>query len=217
MENKHHLLAGIRRDYGNLKLNEQDISADPLIQFNHWFQDILAKQLDDPTAMVLSTVDAQGAPDSRVVLLKGIEQGGFVFYTNYTSAKGLQLQANPHAALNFYWPSLVRQVRVRGLVHKLTAKQSEAYFSSRPRASQISATASPQSQEIPNREALELACQKLEAQYHDQAIIPCPKQWGGYVLVPNEMEFWQGRDNRLHDRVQYTNEQGQWVVCRLAP
>ena len=210
------ILSNIRRNYGTQTLSEEKIQADPLAQFQIWFDEILGSVEHDPTAMVLSTVDAKGFPDSRVLLLKGIENGGFVFYTNYESTKALQLKNNSHAALNFYWPSVVRQVRVRGRVKRVTRAQSEAYFLSRPLPSQISAIASPQSQEIASRESLlELVhCEKLK---HRDEAITCPKNWGGYVLIPDEIEFWQGRDDRLHDRVQYCKQRGQWKIHRLAP
>lgn len=210
------IISNIRRNYGEQTLSEDHIKADPMDQFKTWFETILASVEHDPTAMVLSTVDAQGFPDSRVLLLKGIEQGGFVFYTNYDSAKGLQLKQNPHAALNFYWPSVVRQVRVRGCVKRVSSAQSEAYFRSRPKASQLGAIASPQSHEIASRVSL-LELVHREALKHEQEPISCPKNWGGFSLVPDEMEFWQGRDDRLHDRIQYFKQQGLWKFRRLAP
>lgn len=210
------IISNIRRNYGGQTLNEEQVEADPIDQFKIWFETILASVEHDPTAMVLSTVDSHGFPDSRVLLLKGIENGGFVFYTNYESTKALQLENNPHAAMNFYWPSLVRQVRVRGSVKRVSQAQSEAYFSSRPKASQLSAVASAQSQTIASRESLEelVRCETLK---HSQELITCPKNWGGYSLIPDEMEFWQGRDDRLHDRIQYFKQHEQWKYRRLAP
>lgn len=215
--NKKPDLSIIRRDYGQSALNEQDMSLDPIVQFERWFQAVLMEAVDDPTAMVLSTVDERGHPDSRVLLLKGIEQNGFVFYTNYNSAKGHQLALNGYAALNFYWPSMMRQVRVRGLIAKLSHAQSCAYFATRPRGSQIGAMASQQSQVILNRAQLEADYHALAKQYTHE-VLPCPSHWGGYLLVPEQMEFWQGRDDRLHDRVQYLRQDdGTWNMCRLAP
>jgi len=215
--NKKPDLSIIRRDYGQSALNEQDMSLDPIVQFERWFQAVLMEAVDDPTAMVLSTVDERGHPDSRVLLLKGIEQNGFVFYTNYNSAKGHQLALNGYAALNFYWPSMMRQVRVRGLIAKLSHAQSCAYFATRPRGSQIGAMASQQSQVILNRAQIEADYHALAKQYTHE-VLPCPSHWGGYLLVPEQMEFWQGRDDRLHDRVQYLRQDdGTWNMCRLAP
>jgi len=209
-------IADIRRDYGELTLNEQTIDADPLVQFHLWFEEVLDKEQNDPTAMVLSTVDEQGYPDSRLVLLKGIDEGCFVFYTNYQSAKGIQLQNNPHAALNFYWPEMARQVRVRGLVEKVNKELSDSYFSSRPINSQLGAIASPQSQQIKDRTFLEQSLNQL-IQEHGQKPIVRPKHWGGYKLIPDNIEFWQGRDNRLHDRIAYHRQDNTWRHHRLAP
>ncbi len=208
-------LADIRREYGDLSLNEQDIQACPIAQFQLWFSDILKTETHDPTAMVLSTVDAAGRPDSRVVLLKGIDEGAFIFYTNYTSIKAHQIKANPAVALNFYWPSMARQVRVRGTVTFTSEKQSDDYFMSRPIASQWSALISPQSSEISGRAELEQALEALRQQ--DEVPIIRPDHWGGYCVTPYEVEFWQGRDNRLHDRIQYTYQENAWTYHRLAP
>ena len=211
------VIATIRRDYGERTLDEETLSLDPLVQFKSWFDDVLASDKEaDPTAMVVSTVDASGLPDSRVLLLKGIESGRFVFYTNYESTKGVELAQNPHVALNFYWPSVARQVRVKGRVEPVSVAQSEAYFASRPRASQLSALSSPQSQEIPNRQYLEELVNTFTTKYNQQKV-PCPKNWGGYWVEPEEIEFWQGRDNRLHDRIQYFKQFSQWKFRRLAP
>ncbi|VEG91352.1 pyridoxamine 5'-phosphate oxidase [Legionella spiritensis] len=209
-------LADIRRDYGVLSLSEEQAHPDPVAQFKMWFEEILTVEKNDPTAMVLSTVDEQGFPDSRVVLLKGVEDGAFVFYTNYKSSKALQLRHTPFAALNFYWPEMARQIRVRGRVKKANKKQSDTYFASRPIASQLSAIASPQSTEIAGRESIEAAFNRLIAE-HGQDSVLRPSHWGGYVVIPVEMEFWQGRDNRLHDRIHYFKHKGHWLRRRLAP
>ena len=208
-------LADIRREYGDLSLNEQDVQACPIAQFQLWLSDILQTEIHDPTAMVLSTVDVDGQPDSRVVLLKGIDDGAFIFYSNYTSVKAHQIQANSAVALNFYWPSMARQVRVRGKVKFTSAKQSDDYFSSRPLASQWSALISPQSSQISGRAELEQALEALRKQ--DEVPIIRPDHWGGYCVVPHEVEFWQGRDNRLHDRIQYISQDSAWTYRRLAP
>lgn len=209
-------LADIRREYGCLSLSEDEALDCPIAQFNRWFSDVLNVEKNDPTAMLLSTVDELGHPDSRVVLLKGLEEGGFVFYTNYESKKSLQIQKNPHVALTFYWASMVRQVHIRGTVERVSASQSDAYFASRPKASQLSAIVSPQSREISGRHVLEQALNTLIAT-HQQELVMRPIHWGGYRVIPEEFEFWQGRDNRLHDRMHYYREQGHWIHHRLAP
>lgn len=209
-------IADIRRDYGELSLHEENIDSDPIVQFKHWFEEVLKNEQHDPTAMVLSTVDNKGNPDSRVVLLKGLDAGTFVFYTNYQSNKALQLKQHPYAALNFYWPHMARQVRIRGRVEKTSQEQSDAYFSSRPVNSQLGAIASPQSKEIKNRSMLEQALNQLIAE-HGQELVVRPEHWGGYKIIPDEIEFWQGRDNRLHDRIHYYRHNEQWMYHRLAP
>lgn len=210
-------MAGIRREYGQLSLSEGRASDSPIIQFEHWFAEVVETEKSDPTAMVLSTVDEQGHPDSRVVLLKGLHKGCFVFYTNYQSPKAQQINHHPSVALNFYWPEMARQIRIRGVATRVSQATSDAYFASRPIASQLSAIASPQSREINSREKLEQTLNQLIAKHQQQPIIR-PDHWGGYEVKPQEIEFWQGRDNRLHDRVHYyRDEQGQWIHRRLAP
>jgi pyridoxamine 5'-phosphate oxidase len=209
-------LADIRREYGCLSFNEEDALDCPIAQFNRWFSDVLNVEKNDPTAMLLSTVDKSGHPDSRVVLLKGLEDGAFIFYTNYESHKSIQIQKNPHVALNFYWASLARQVRIRGLAERVSASQSDAYFASRPKASQLSAIVSPQSREISGRNELEQALNILITT-HQQETVMRPIHWGGYRVIPDEFEFWQGRDSRLHDRIHYYRKQAEWVHRRLAP
>lgn len=209
-------IADIRREYGELSLDEQSILADPLAQFSLWFEQVLSCEQSDPTAMLLSTVDEQGLPDARVVLLKGMEQGHFVFYTNYQSTKAMHLKHTPYAALTFYWPQMARQVRVRGRVSRLHPQLSDAYFASRPNKSQLSAIVSPQSQVIANRAVLEQKLNELIAQYGQEPVLR-PEHWGGFELIPDEIEFWQGRDNRLHDRIHYVVQEGQWTHRRLAP
>lgn len=209
-------LADIRREYGELSLDENAILDSPIAQFKAWFEESLKTEQSDPTAMVLSTVDENGCPDSRVVLLKGLEQDAFVFYTNYQSAKAMQLHHQPYAALNFYWPQMARQIRVRGRVKKTTKAQSDDYFSSRPVMSQYSAIASPQSHKIDDRASLERTLNELIEKY-GQAPVLRPEFWGGYQVIPDEIEFWQGRDNRLHDRIHYFKSQNKWEHRRLAP
>lgn len=209
-------IADIRREYGQLTLSEETAKASPFAQFEDWFKEGLKTEKSDPTAMVLSTADEQGRPDSRVVLLKGIENESFVFYTNYQSTKAMQLGKNPYAALNFYWPQLSRQIRIRGRVKQVSAHASDAYFAARPKMSQLSALASPQSKAIESREVLEKRFNEL-IQRHQQAPVVRPEYWGGYQVIPEEIEFWQGRDNRLHDRIHYYKVHGQWTHRRLAP
>lgn len=208
--------ADIRRDYGNLSLDDGFAAADPIEQFQNWFEDVLSINKSDPTAMVLSTTDQQGYPDSRVVLLKGLSEEGFVFYSNYNSAKAQQLALQPKAALNFYWPELSRQVRIRGDVIKTSAELSDNYFSSRPLMSQLSAIISPQSQKIPNRAYLDEQLNLLSMKQGQEPVVR-PEYWGGFILHPIDIEFWQGRDNRLHDRIHYVKKAGHWLQHRLAP
>ena len=208
--------AAIRREFGDLSLSEEETLSSPLLQFEHWFADARVHEHDDPTAMVLSTVDAQGRPDARVVLLKGTESGAFVFYTNYGSVKSLEIQATPYAALTVYWSKMARQVRIRGPVHRVSEATSDAYFASRPLMSQLSAMASSQSQELKSRAILEQRLHQLETQYRDNPV-PRPFNWGGFAVIPDEMEFWQGRDNRLHDRIHYARQGENWQKRRLAP
>lgn len=209
-------ISDIRREYGELTLDERTLPQDPFEQFKHWFDEVLATEKNDPTAMILSTVDENQHPDSRVVLLKGIEHGAFVFYTNYKSCKARQLEATPFAALNFYWPQMARQVRIRGPVTKVDTATSDAYFASRPRTSQLSAIASHQSHEVSSRDELEATLNQLIQQYGQEPVLR-PEFWGGYQVTPETIEFWQGRDNRLHDRIEYYRVKNQWEHRRLAP
>ncbi|MGQ3888400.1 pyridoxamine 5'-phosphate oxidase [Legionella sp. CNM-1927-20] len=210
-------IADIRREYGNLSLNENSIAQNPFDLFVHWFNEILKVEKSDPTAMVLSTVDEKGHPDSRVVLLKGCENETFIFYTNYQSNKARQLEQMPYAALNFYWPQMARQVRIRGKVKKTTPQQSDAYFATRPLESKLSAVVSSQSYPVKNRQELEENYRRLEIDFKHSHMIKRPDYWGGYCLIPDEIEFWQGRDKRLHDRLQYYKKNDQWLYQRLAP
>jgi pyridoxamine 5'-phosphate oxidase len=208
--------SSIRREYGARTLLEGNVASDPITQFKTWFDEIIDDELE-PTAMTLATVDALGMPDVRVVLLKGIEDGNFIFYTHYDSAKGQELARNPKAALNFFWRTSVRQVKIRGTVQKVPEQFSDEYFSSRPRPSQLSAIASHQSHILENRAILEDKVLALSKQYEHTQHLPRPKEWGGYAVFPLEIEFWQGRDNRLHDRIRYRREKMQWIIERLSP
>lgn len=209
-------IADIRREYGNLSLSEEEAALCPIEQFERWFAEVVKTEKSDPTAMVLSTVDELGHPDSRVVLLKEAKDGAFIFYTNYQSTKSMQIRANPYVALNFYWPEMARQVRIRGRIKQISKEKSDAYFSSRPKMSQLSAISSPQSKEITGRAELEHTLNELITQYQ-QALVVRPEHWGGYEVIPDEIEFWQGRDNRLHDRIHYFRQEGKWIHRRLAP
>lgn len=208
-------LADLRKDYALKTLEEKDAASDPMQFFGLWMVEAIHAQVPEPTAMNLSTVDARGRPSARIVLLKGVDKRGFVFYTNYESRKGRELAANPHAALTFLWKELERQVRVEGTVEKVTAKESEEYFATRPLGSRIGAWASPQSQVIEDRGWLERRWEAFEKQYGEQP--PLPPHWGGYRVNPDYIEFWQGRRSRLHDRIAYALRDGAWSVSRLAP
>jgi pyridoxamine 5'-phosphate oxidase len=208
-------LADLRRDYALKTLDESQVDANPLRQFETWMQEALGAQLPEPTAMHLATVGADGRPSGRIVLLKGVDADGFVFYTNYESRKGQELAANPAASLTFLWKELERQVRIEGIVGKVSAAESDAYFASRPMPSRIGAWASPQSRPIENRAWLVASIAKATLA-HGHAPTR-PPHWGGYRLVPDRIEFWQGRPSRLHDRVQYAKEAEGWRTRRLAP
>lgn len=211
-------LADLRKTYAQRTLSEADVLPDAVQQFRVWLDEALAAQLDEPTALTLSTVSASGQPSSRVLLLKGLpEDAGFLFYTNYDSRKGQELAARPLAALSFFWPGLERQVRVEGRVEKAPATLSTEYFQSRPRGSQLGAWASPQSQVIGSREELEARETAVAEEFAAQDPLPRPPHWGGYILRPHRLEFWQGRPSRLHDRIVYEREGAAWRRSRLAP
>ena len=198
------------------ELDEQAIDREPINQFKRWFDDAVASGMKLPEAMTLATATGDGKPSARVVLLKEVDNDGFVFYTNYRSAKARELEANPHAALVFYWSQFDRQVRVEGPVERVSTEESRAYFKTRPRESQIGAWASPQSNVIENREVLDARVAELEQLYGDGEI-ECPEHWGGYRLKPMRIEFWKGRLGRLHDRIVYERDGTHWNINRLAP
>ena len=210
-------IASLRAEYTRTVLEESLVASDPMVQFEKWFQEAVAAEVTEPNAMTLATADAQGIPSARMVLLKGLEHGGFAFYTHYESQKGRELSENPYAALVFWWAALERQVRVAGSIRQLPSAISDAYFATRPRGSQIGAWASQQSAVLSSRADLESEEARLTAEFSNATVIPRPPNWGGYLLVPKEVEFWQGRPSRLHDRIRYTNRDGAWQLARLSP
>ncbi len=211
-------LSTLRRNYARQSLSESDVLPDPIAQFAQWFDEAIQSQLLEPNAMTLATATPDGRPSARIVLLKGYDPEGFVFYTNYESQKGAELAANPQAALLFAWLDLERQVRIEGPVERVSPERSFAYFQSRPKGSQIGAWASPQSKIIADRSVLEQASERLQVEYADSATLPLPPFWGGYRLQPDRIEFWQGRESRLHDRICYQRSgDGAWEINRLAP
>jgi pyridoxamine 5'-phosphate oxidase len=209
--------AQLRKEYGLAELLESNVDPNPLTQFSKWFDEACAAKVPEPNAMTLATADASGKPSARTMLLKGIEADGFVFFTNYESKKGKNVAENPRAALVFFWQPVERQVRVEGTTEKLTREKSEEYFHSRPRLAQIGAWVSEQSTVLSSRRELELRVAKNLARFA-VGTVPLPDFWGGYLLVPSEIEFWQGRPSRLHDRLRYTRQpNGNWKIERLSP
>jgi pyridoxamine 5'-phosphate oxidase len=209
-------LAGLRTEYKRASLDERDVASDPFSQFGRWFAEAQGAQLPEPNAMSLCTVDAHGRPSARIVLLKEVDASGFVFYTNQESRKGRDLAANPKAALLFFWAELERQVRIEGGVEMVDTAAADAYFRVRPRASRIGAWASPQSATLPDRAALEQRFADADRRFPGEDV-PRPPRWGGYRLVPESFEFWQGRQSRLHDRIAYARDDSGWCTRRLAP
>jgi pyridoxamine 5'-phosphate oxidase len=210
-------ISQIRKDYTKKKLNQRNISKDPVAQFKLWLREAIDSDCNEPTAMAISTVSAENRPSSRMVLLKGVRDGAFVFYSNYQSRKGQHLLANQHIAAVFHWPELERQVNIEGWAEKCTDKESDNYFNSRPWKSRIGAIISPQSQEIKNRDFIKKAF-VIEAAKHLPNKVPRPKYWGGYSIIPDRIEFWQGRSSRLHDRFLFTRSaENGWQIQRLAP
>lgn len=209
-------IQNLRQEYRAAELAESDVDKNPISQFGKWFAAALDAQLYEPNVMTLATADLTGKPSARILLLKGFDENGFVFFTNYDSKKGKELEENPQASMMFFWPELERQVRIEGIVSKVGEEVSTAYFHSRPKGSQIGAASSPQSDIIKSRELLEDRVKELTAEFENKEV-PRPAHWGGYLLQPTAIEFWQGRPSRLHDRINYTQVDGVWTIDRLAP
>lgn len=210
-------LAQLRKEYSRSILDISNVLPDPIKQFEKWFDETLKAGITEPNAMHLATVNATGQPSSRIVLLKGIAEGKFIFYTNYQSKKGKELENNPACALTFFWADIERQVRIEGSAGRVAPSLSDEYFQSRPRGSQVGAWASPQSTLIGDRELLEQRVLRIEERFKESKVLPRPHQWGGFAVDPFLIEFWQGRASRLHDRLQFTKVDGVWRVDRLAP
>ena len=209
-------LAALRRDYSLSSLTETDVNPDPIRQFERWFADALTAQVLEPNAMTLSTASRDGVPSGRIVLLKGVDAHGFAFYTDYRSRKSAELAENPLAALTFLWKEIERQVRITGSVSRVSLEESESYFRSRPLGSRIGAWASHQSSVIPNRAELDDRVRTVSERFANGEV-PLPSHWGGFRVMPDEIEFWQGRSDRLHDRIRYRREEAAWFIERLSP
>jgi pyridoxamine 5'-phosphate oxidase len=209
-------IATFHHEFEAGEFDESHVDKNPILQFEKWFALALEQKVLEENSFVLSTATRSGLPSARVVLLKGVDTKGFIFFTNYESRKGIELTENPFASMTFYWPTLHRQIRIEGIVEKVTEQESKEYFHSRPKASQAGAWISPQSKPIANREELE---EKHTAflKKHENTEIPAPEHWGGYRIIPKHIEFWQGRTSRLHDRIAYTLEKGKWRIYRMAP
>lgn len=210
-------LTTLREEYARASLDVHGVANDPIEQFSAWFEDAREAETGEPNAMALATVDGNGAPSCRIVLLKTVDERGFTFFTNYESRKSTDIESNPNVSLVLYWSTLERQVRIDGVAERVDAEESSAYFAVRPRGSQLGAWASPQSRMVASRQILEERLTEMEARF-DGREVPRPSHWGGFLVTPRRIEFWQGRPNRLHDRVVYDREEdGRWTITRLAP
>lgn len=216
MEDLRSYINTLRHDFTRQTLDRKDVHPDPVLQFEKWFKEAVDAKVNEPNAMCISTVSAEGKPSSRIVLLRNFNREGFVFYTNYNSRKGVEIEKNPHAALLFFWPELERQVRVEGILRKQSAEESDEYFNSRPRESKLGAWSSEQSKPIEDRNILDTAYDAYAKKFPGEEVTR-PPYWGGYVLIPECFEFWQGRASRLHDRMLYVQEGQQWKIQRLSP
>lgn len=217
MEELSKTLAALREDYSAHSLDESQVDENPVKQFAVWFDEAIKAEVPEPNAMTLATVQASGKPAARIVLLKGLSETGFEFFTNYESAKARDLNNHAYAAVVFNWLPLQRQVRIEGKIEKLGNAANDAYFAQRPYLSQLGAVASPQSKKVPDRKFLEDRFESLKVQYPEGSSVPRPDSWGGYVLIPEKIEFWQGRRSRLHDRIAYEKQENRWIKERLAP
>jgi len=216
MEDLRNYINTLRHDFSKQTLDEKDVHKNPVTQFSKWFTEAVDAKVNEPNAMTVCTATKVGKPSARIILLRNFDDNGFVFYTNYNSRKGGEIIENPNAALLFFWPELERQVRIEGVLSKQSAEESDLYFKSRPRTSKLGAWTSAQSKVIPNRKTLDEEYEKLSEKYPGEDV-PRPDHWGGYLLKPFSIEFWQGRPSRLHDRILYTKENGEWNIMRLAP
>jgi pyridoxamine-phosphate oxidase len=206
----------LRHDFSSQTLDEKDVNADPIMQFEKWFKEAVDSKVHEPNAMTVCTATKEGKPSARILLLRNFNESGFVFYTNYTSRKGTEIMENPNCALLFFWPELERQVRIEGVLTKQTSDESDIYFNTRPRTSKLGAWTSAQSKVIDNRKVLDEEYDLLSKKYPDETV-PRPPHWGGYILKPSTIEFWQGRPSRLHDRILFVQENNKWKIQRLAP
>jgi pyridoxamine 5'-phosphate oxidase len=216
MEDLRNYINSLRHDFSLESLDEKDVHKNPINQFSKWFTEAVDSKVNEPNAMTVCTATKDGKPSARILLLRNFDDNGFVFYTNYKSRKGKEIVENPHAAILFFWPELERQIRIEGVLSKQSTEVSDLYFSSRPRSSKLGAWTSAQSQVIESRKVLDEEYEKLSVKYPGEDV-PRPEHWGGYILKPATIEFWQGRPSRLHDRILYTKENSNWKIERLAP